>query len=134
MACSRRSSLASMMVGVALVVVGFAALPYLRTSPVPTLTAAALVASILAVADRGREKRLVRGVLLLSLAAGLTFGVGECVSLWRLSARDDRLARHHAGALAATNAAVTRLDELPDRFRDAKVGNRERSLLVQFLE
>ena len=131
---SRRPTIASMMLSVALAAAGLAALPYLRLNPVPTLTAAALFTSLLAVVNRGRERRLVRGALVLFLLAGLSFGVAETVSLWQLSARYKRLARHHAGPIAATQAMIKRSDENPDRSGSAKAWKDKRRELVRFIE
>jgi len=48
-----------MMVGVAIVAVGCAALPFLFIAPIPSLTAAALFAAIPVILTRGRNPRPV---------------------------------------------------------------------------
>jgi hypothetical protein len=123
-----------MMVGVALTAIGLAAFPYLRISPVPTLTAAALVASILAVAHRGHDRRLLRVALVLFLAAGLCRCIQESISLWQLSARYQRLAQHHTLQARFTRCMVSAFDQNPKSFRSSKAWQEERPGWLRYID
>ncbi len=129
-----RRTIASMMAVVALIAIGLAALPYLRLSPVPTLTAAALIASIFAVVRRGRDRRLIRVAIVLFLIAGLSLGMREVVSLYRLSARYQRLAWHHAGLMRLTRGMIQGFDRNPGSFGIAGSWEARRPEWVRSLE
>jgi hypothetical protein len=129
-----RWTIASMMAGVAVIAVALAALPYLRLSPVPTLTAAALIVSILAVARLGRDRRLIRVAMVLYLIAGLSLGMLEVVSLFRLSARYQRLSRHHAMLMRSMSVMIRAFDRNPRNFGAAKDWEARRPEWVRSLE
>jgi hypothetical protein len=129
-----RWTIASMMAGVAVIAVALPALPYLRLSPVPTLTAAALIVSILAVARLGRDRRLIRVAMVLYLIAGLSLGMLEIVSLFRLSARYQRLSRHHAMLVRTMSVMIRAFDRNPRNFGAAKDWEARRPEWVRSLE
>ena len=91
-----RFTLQTMMVGVAAVAVGCAALPVLFVAPLPVMTAAALLAAIPVIFTRGCNRRFLIGAVLLASLAILAASTRAIRSMWQKAALYRQLATKHA--------------------------------------
>jgi hypothetical protein len=91
-----RFTLRTMMISVAAVAVGCAALPFLFLAPVSVLTAAALFAAVPLILTRGRNRTLLIGAISLGCLAIMAASASEIFSMWQKATHYRQLATKHA--------------------------------------
>ena len=91
-----RFTLQTMMLGVAAVAVGCAALPLVFIAPIPCLTAAALLAAIPAILTRGRNRPLLIGAISMGCLAMMAASAREILSMRQKAIHYRQLATKHA--------------------------------------
>jgi hypothetical protein len=127
-------TLQTMMVGVAAIAVGCAALPFLFIAPIPFLTAAALLAAVPLVLTRGRNRPLLIGAVSLACLAIMAASTREFLSMWRKAALYRQLATKHAIRHDLLVLNIPYFDRYPEKSVTSETWDEKRKQWTSFID